>query len=1236
MMADGEYGVEEYSAGSVEGDWVPEGEGGVGAIEDAAAEFDPLALAQDDQGGVSSPLFAVLPDPKKANQAAASLKQALPLPSDLITSPVTPEPNAFAEASAKINPAPVAIESAKDPASQPRIEVIDTVTVKGDNGAPDRTLEIGHDENLATNSAPLGLGAVSQWLTGSPSNGFAGYRVREKGTSEWRDIEGGAMSPEAAKNGAAEMAQKGFFSAATQPQNTAPRINPQALALGHFGTLTGANINDPASVKSVLKSSGSANLNEGLNTAIANVPEDPRAFADQVFQRAKGMTSDKTMRFEETKSPAMAGLEDADAVVAMAEMGQKLKNMGVAPEYLKAYNEEANNLAILVGISKFKDSFIADNILSARGQSKAMMSKIDNDLNGGGGGFAAPSHSVLGVGARANNGVLPTPRKGGVAVAEVAESETSGSGSASNRAHDFVGGAFKAIGEPGPALQGLVQNVGNWAKGAGKGVQGAWNATFAQPFKQATSRSPLQETSAQITGDPWGGMKDAVGRQVQKLGNHAQPLMDQLAQLLPDSGRGPGGGATPALATQGAGNLSAGAGGSASASTTGLFGNITRPLGQQGQTPTANDNSGVVPIANMKSVRGQGGSMANTPVKTDGYPKYPSNWNQDTFWFDGHNVGEYPPHAFSSPVADALNNTVQTLPSREALVLIVKKVDQLDAPNSPKITPKDAVMMVTPKMLDEMLFTSIDQASLKPDQIIMQGALGVPGAGTGKVVTSLEGSKAALEANDPYILVMPETGPELNKYIRGAAGVITTGGGMTSHAAIMTRQYGVPGIIGAKALEGEIKAGDTLSIDGLSGTVARGTATIIQPDPQNPHLQRLLEIADSLQSDVTHRMGIYANTDTPQDAALALQRGAQAVGAARTEHTVLGENTLPWMQGVFLAKTTSDRQHYLDQLFPSQKENSKGLMEVMDGRKTTIRLFDLPTHEAMPTNSQAISALATRLNLDPKDVSRDIHTAHEANPMIGKRGIVQAVMYPEIYEMQIRAIFEAAAELKAEGKNPQPAILIPMVSEVGEVKFAKEMVDRIAQEVRAKYPIGLPEYQLGIMVEIPVAVDILPHVREEINFFSGGSNDLTQLTLGKSREDTAEPIELYLQHGIYDADPSQTLHPGVAKRFAQAASLAGPDCPGGVCGEHGANQPSTMMAQMAGMGYMSGSPSRLTHMRFFVPQAMIRHEKAILADRASVAQLADKGVVAPLPEGVSPLFSWMKPVTPSSSPPTPP
>ncbi|MCQ0971732.1 pyruvate, phosphate dikinase [Paracoccus sp. TK19116] len=512
------------------------------------------------------------------------------------------------------------------------------------------------------------------------------------------------------------------------------------------------------------------------------------------------------------------------------------------------------------------------------------------------------------------------------------------------------------------------------------------------------------------------------------------------------------------------------------------------------------------------------------------------------------------------------------------------------------IIPEDeAVMRVEPRALSELLHYQVDPRA--PRDIIGRGINASPGAATGRLVFSAAAAQAQASRGEPCVLVRRETLPEDIRGMHASVAVLTERGGTTSHAAVIARGMGLPCIVGATGIsidgrnrvlraKGRIfSEGDQITIDGSSGEVLAGAAEMLEPALDDAFNQ-LLDWADAAQT-----LSVRANADTAEEAETALRFKAQGIGLCRTEHMFFNEARLPAMREMIFADTAEDRRMALQRLLPMQRDDFVSLFKLMAGRPVTIRLFDPPLHEFLPTDREALRELAFSLDLPLSDVTRRVEAMAEFNPMLGLRGVRLGITMPEIYEMQARAIFEATVIAGSKGDAVVPEIMIPLVSAMREVELVKTQVDSVAASVRNAMGKEF-SYRLGVMVETPRAAlragDIAPHSA----FLSFGTNDLTQMTYGLSRDDAGRFMGSYVNQGVYEEDPFHILdQEGVGELLLLGAERARQAHPGitiSICGEHGGNPESIDFCHRAGFDYVSCSPFRVPVARLAAAQASIR------------------------------------------------
>ncbi len=524
------------------------------------------------------------------------------------------------------------------------------------------------------------------------------------------------------------------------------------------------------------------------------------------------------------------------------------------------------------------------------------------------------------------------------------------------------------------------------------------------------------------------------------------------------------------------------------------------------------------------------------------------------------------------------------------------------------ITQEEAVLRIDPKQIEQMLHKQVD---LKADvRVIAKGLNASPGAAVGKVVFDSEQAKEMGGKKEKVILVRPETSPDDVGGIIASQGVLTSRGGMTSHAAVVTRGMGKPAVVGCESIKIDpdkrlfdvngvtVKEGDTITINGSNGEVILGEAPLIEPQI-SVEFKKLLSSADEFK-----RLQNWANADYPHDAKRARELGAQGIGLCRTEHMFFEEKRLPLVHQMILAETEDERRDALGKLLEIQKGDFKGILKEMNGLPVVIRLLDPPLHEFLPKYEELLEEVITRrmnrekpaeLEAEEKLLKR-VEEMREANPMMGLRGCRLGIIHPDINEMQVRAIFEAACELKREGSDPRPEIMIPLVGHVNELKVVREQLERVAREVMSKHGIDV-FYKFGTMIEVPRAALTADEIAEYAEFFSFGTNDLTQMTYAYSRDDAEGKFMFkYIAQGILDVDPFQTLDKkGVGKLMRIGAELGKgrrPDLEIGICGEHGGDPESIKFCHELGLNYVSCSPFRIPVARIAAAHAALRAEEA--------------------------------------------
>ncbi|MEH7826550.1 putative PEP-binding protein [Gemmobacter denitrificans] len=503
------------------------------------------------------------------------------------------------------------------------------------------------------------------------------------------------------------------------------------------------------------------------------------------------------------------------------------------------------------------------------------------------------------------------------------------------------------------------------------------------------------------------------------------------------------------------------------------------------------------------------------------------------------------------------------------------------------ISTADAVLRVEPRALSELLHPQVDPQG--PRDVFTRGIAASPGAATGRIVFSSQAAQASAARGEPCILVRRETAPEDIRGMHSASGVLTERGGMTSHAAVIGRGLGLPCIVGASDLrldskdrkltarDGRVfREGDIITIDGTTGEALVGAAEMLPP-AQDEAFRQLLTWADELRD-----IGIRANADTPADAQTARDFGAAGIGLCRTEHMFFEEDRLVVMREMIFADTPKDRAAALERLLPIQRKDFGQLFEIMHGLPVCIRLFDPPLHEFLPHTREGLRDLAEALARPLSEVTRRAEALAEFNPMLGMRGVRLGVVLPEIYDMQARAIFEATVETVRKGAPVVPEIMIPLVSARREVELVKTRIDAVAAAVRTKTGVSF-DYRLGVMVETPRAALRAGEIAQHAAFLSFGTNDLTQMTYGLSRDDAGRFMNTYVQEGVFPEDPFHILDvEGVGELLlmgAERGRRTRSDLTVSICGEHGGNPESIAFCRRAGFDYVSCSPYRVPQAR---------------------------------------------------------
>lgn len=518
------------------------------------------------------------------------------------------------------------------------------------------------------------------------------------------------------------------------------------------------------------------------------------------------------------------------------------------------------------------------------------------------------------------------------------------------------------------------------------------------------------------------------------------------------------------------------------------------------------------------------------------------------------------------------------------------------------ITEKEAVLRVEPNQLDQLLHPNFDEEKLKSATPIATGLAASPGAATGKVVFTAERAVELHNAGEKdLILVRLETSPEDIDGMTVCHGVLTVRGGMTSHAAVVARGMGTCCVAGCGELvvdetnkifrtkEGkEYHEGDWISLNGSTGKVYGEKIDTVDASVSG-NFARFMGWADSYR-----QMEVRANADTPKDARQAREFGAQGIGLCRTEHMFFAPERIAAIREMIVSKTTEQRKKALEKLLPMQREDFEGLFRAMDGLPVTIRLLDPPLHEFLPHTDEEIEALAKEMNMTFEELKDVVQGLHEFNPMMGHRGCRLDVTYPEIGEMQTRAIIEAAINVSKEGVKVKPEIMIPLVGEIKELKYVKEIITKTAEQVIKESNTKL-EYMVGTMIEIPRAALLADEIAKEAEFFSFGTNDLTQMTFGFSRDDAGKFLDEYYSKKIYENDPFKRIDQNGVGKLVEMASELGrktrPDIELGICGEHGGEPSSVEYCHRIGLTYVSCSPFRVPIARLAASQAAIKNPR---------------------------------------------
>ena len=511
------------------------------------------------------------------------------------------------------------------------------------------------------------------------------------------------------------------------------------------------------------------------------------------------------------------------------------------------------------------------------------------------------------------------------------------------------------------------------------------------------------------------------------------------------------------------------------------------------------------------------------------------------------------------------------------------------------ISKKEAVLRIDPHSLDTLLHPTLDEKSTI--NVIANGLPASPGAASGKVVFTSEEAERLTSMMQDTILVRVETSPEDIQGMHAAKGILTARGGMTSHAAVVARGMGRPCVSGSSEIDinyenksfktssMEIKEGDIITIDGSTGRIIEGSVATVKPEISGD-FSKLMSWADSYR-----KLKIRTNSETPKDTKTAKDFGAEGIGLCRTEHMFFDEERILSVREMILSKTKEDRAKALNKLLPHQKKDFTEIFKIMNGLPVTVRLLDPPLHEFLPRTNKEIGELAEIVNLTVKEVETRIEELHEQNPMLGHRGCRLAISFPEIYEMQCRAIFEALCELKKNKiKSAFPEIMIPLVSTEAEIKIMKDLVKRIASMIQKENKLKI-DFMVGTMIELPRAAIKAKEIAKHAEFFSFGTNDLTQTTFGISRDDSGKFLNDYLENKIFSIDPFVSIDEGVSDLVEIAVAKGksqNKKIKLGICGEHGGDPKSISFCAKAGLNYVSCSPYRVPVARLAAAQAELK------------------------------------------------
>jgi pyruvate,orthophosphate dikinase len=522
------------------------------------------------------------------------------------------------------------------------------------------------------------------------------------------------------------------------------------------------------------------------------------------------------------------------------------------------------------------------------------------------------------------------------------------------------------------------------------------------------------------------------------------------------------------------------------------------------------------------------------------------------------------------------------------------------------ITKKEAILRVAPSQLDQLLHPVFDPKTIKELVLLTRGISASPGAAVGRVAFSAEDA-IEMVAHGPVLLVRKETTPDDIHGMDVAKGILTAIGGKSSHAAVVARGMGRPCIVGAGAIRIDeakklmtvpvggktvtVKAGDFLSLDGTTGEVYLGQAKSVEPDLSHDFIGKFMGWTDEFRG----KFGVRANADIPRDAKVARQFGAEGIGLCRTEHMFFAGNRIDAMREMILADTKEERKAALAKILPYQRDDFTGMFKELKGLPATIRFLDPPLHEFLPNEDVAQNDLAAKMGVPVAKIKQRVKELHEFNPMLGFRGCRLGIVYPEISEMQSRAVFEAAADVQKAGIKVKPEVMIPLVGFKKELDLQVEVVHRVAKEVMAEKKVKL-DYMVGTMIEVPRGALTADEIAQTAQFFSFGTNDLTQTCLGMSRDDSGSFLGPYQEQEIIKKNPFATIdQDGVGKLMKIAVEkgrATRPDIKLGICGEHGGDPESVKFCHRLGLTYVSCSPFRVPVARLAAAQAALEEEAA--------------------------------------------